>query len=78
MAATKVRRELMTSHVHATYQDGSKDEFNLGGAYTEKRARNVIERETGKSVQEVTIDYSVDEYEMSIEDFMKYGTRRTK
>lgn len=78
MAATKVRRELMTSHVHTLFQDGSNEVYNLGGAYTEKRARNVIERETGKPVCEVTIDYSVDEYEMSIEDFIKYGTRRTK
>lgn len=78
MAATKIRREVMTTKATVLFEDGTTEVYSMAGAYTEKRARNVIGKSTGRDIASIDLDYSVEEYEMSLEDFVKHATKRTK
>lgn len=84
MAQTKVRREIMTTHFTGTKTTADDTtpvvtpiEGDLAGAYTEKRLTSTLERaNVGYNIHINTISYTVAEYEMSLEDFVKYGTKK--
>lgn len=78
MAQTKIRREVMTTIANVTYADGTSGVVYLYGSYTTKRAIGVIQRSMGKTIRDIELDYSVNEYEMSIEDFVHHATLRTR
>lgn len=50
--------------------------LTVGGKAKEKDALKALEKEYGKGVTVGSIDISEDVYEISVEDFLKYATKK--
>ena len=85
MAQTRIRREVMTTLYEGTRSadtdtgDVEHIEGKLAGAYTEKRLNSVLSRSNpGYFIDAHVTGYEVNEYSMSLEDFIRYATPLTK
>lgn len=82
MAVNTIRRQVMTTAYEGTRSDPNSDLVEhikgaLPGAYTERRLNTTLSRANpGYVINVQPTNYSVAEYEMSLEDFVKYGTRK--
>lgn len=83
MAQTRIRREVMTTFYEGTRSTDTGDvehiEGKLAGAYNEKRLNSVLSRSNpGYFIDAHVTGYEVNEYSMSLEDFIRYATPATK
>lgn len=74
MAMTKIRREVTTTIADVTFGDGEHKTFYLYGAYSAKRAKSAIAKVDSRSIVDLELNMDVQEYEMSLEDFVKHAT----
>lgn len=78
MAQTKIRRTITTTNysgVCSANGDTTPVTGTIFGNYTRSALETVLNRANpGEHVKVTDCRYSVNEYEMSLEDFVKYGT----
>lgn len=78
MAQTKIRRTITTtsySGVRGANGETTPVSGTIFGNYTRSALETVLNRANpGERVRVTDCRYSVNEYEMSLEDFVKYGT----